>query len=88
VVGAEFAGGDQADDGCTQFHEAEDGTKFYSIVVASYAADGRSIFAIADPGRHAVYVENRTSITASDEMGFRRSSVRDASTLTPGALTL
>ncbi len=50
---AGIEGSDQADDGCTQFHETEDGTKFYSIVVAAYAADGRSNFAIADPGSYS-----------------------------------
>jgi hypothetical protein len=51
IVG--IGGGDQAEEGCTQFNETEDGTRFYSIVAAAYAANGRSVFAIADPGNYS-----------------------------------
>jgi hypothetical protein len=51
IVG--IVGGDQAEDGCTWFDQTEDGTRFYSIVVAVYATNGRSSFAIADPGGHS-----------------------------------
>jgi hypothetical protein len=51
IVG--IGGGDQAEEGCTQFDQTEDGTRFYSIVAAADAANGRSIFAIADPGNYS-----------------------------------
>lgn len=41
---------DQTEEGCTTFLRTEAGTKFYSIVVAAYDANGHSIFAIANPG--------------------------------------
>ena len=51
IVG--IMGGDQAEGWCPQSHETAAGTQFYSIVVAAYAANGRSNFAIADPGSYS-----------------------------------
>jgi hypothetical protein len=41
---------DDPDWACTTAYVSENGTSFYSIVVAAYTTSGHSIFAIVDPG--------------------------------------